>query len=516
MNLVKLPLAARGGRTTCRVLASIVVVLAVASCSSGGLDAPAISQASGDKVAPTPAGFVSHTDPTGFTLQRPQDWQVAVQSLNDIVVASPTGTAAALIRARVVKGDLVKWVAGTYMGTEAGVQSFQAISSSSGGANVARALVRYVDSANNEKRASVVAVRAGELATVFTAVGPVAEFANILPTLTQILDSFRFAPVTTANTTGAALRYVQWVDPFESAWSMEVPAGWQSTGGLLRRADGVRAVWQLTAPGGTTLIFGGDATVPSFFVFPTQTALSLGFREGEPTGPNGPIMLRFQEAAAMGPGIFQQRYGQAQVVTVRERPDLIEVLQRNPLLQGNLPRMSAAEIEFRLADGRVGVMALTTSGAEVANLGGTWRVDHIHGFIAPADRVGEAGAALAHAIATTRENPEWRRGESALQADLAARWQEYLNFSNNLQRQTIEARWASDAAINRQRRDVLGGTVRLVDPQTGETFEASGQNRYYFRVAGQGGTVGTDTDFNPAPNLDLRRLLQVGVDAPDR
>lgn len=512
-----LPLETRGRHTLRRVLAASIVALgAAASCSSGGLSVPNTSQGAGDNVGPAPAGFVSHADPAGFTLQKPQDWQVVAQSLSDIVVASPTGTTAALIRARVVKGDLVKWLAGTYMGTEAGVQSFQALSSSSGGANVARALVRYVDGANNEKRASVVAVRAGELVTVFAAVAPAAELGNNLPTLTQILDSFRFAPSTQTNTTGTAFRYVPWVDPFESAWSMEVPAGWQSTGGLMRRADGVHAEWQLTAPGGTTLIFGGDARVPSFFVFPTQTALSLGFREGEPTGQNGPIMLRFQEAAAMGPGIFQQRFGQAQVINVRERPDLIESLRRNPLLQGNIPRMSATEIEFRLADGRVGVMALTTSGAEVAGLGGTWRVENIHGFIAPADRVGEAGAALAHAIATSRENPDWRRAESKFEAELAKLWQDYLNFSGNLQSQTIAARWASDAAINRQRGDVLSGTVRLVDPQTGETFQAGGQSRYFFRVVGQGGVVGTDTDFNPAPDLDMRRLLQVGVDVPDR
>jgi len=62
----------------------------------------------------------------------------------------------------------------------------------------------------------------------------------------------------------------------------------------------------------------------------------------------------------------------------------------------------------------------------------------------------------------------------------------------------------------------LGGTVRLVDPQPGETFQAGGQSRYFFRVVGQGGVVGTDTDFNPAPDLDMRRLLQVGVDVPDR
>lgn len=309
---------------------------------------------------------------------------------------------------------------------------------------------------------------------------------------------------------------MQWVDPFEGAWAMEVPAGWQSEGGLLRRGGGVRAVWQLTAPGGNALFFGGDANVPQYFVLPTATSLSLRFREGEPTGPNGPIMHRFQEATSIGPDPFQRRFGPAQIVSTRERPDLIEYLRRSPLLQGAIPLISAVELEFRLADGRVGMMALTTYGQEAGTLGGTWNIDNVHGFVAPPDRVAEANAALAHAIGTSRENPQWRQGESRLQADLARQWADYLAFSNNAQRQTIEARWASDAAINRQRRDVLGGTVRLVDPQTGEGFEASGQNRYCFRLAGQPGVVGTDTDFNPAPDFDLRRLLQVGVDVKDR
>jgi hypothetical protein len=359
-------------------------------------------------------------------------------------------------------------------------------------------------------------VRSGELATVFTAIAPADQFAATLPTLTQILDTFRFNTATNQTSAPTQMQFSTWVDPFESAWAMEVPTGWQSQGGLLRRADGVRAAWQLTAPGGAAAIYGGDVNVPRYFVFPTDTALSLGFREGEPTGPNGPIMLRFQEAASMAPNIFQQHFGTAQVVSVRDRPDLVDGLRRNPLLQGSTPRISAAEVELRLADGRVGMMALTTYGQELGSLGGTWQVDNIYGFVAPADRVSEVGAALARAIGTSRENPDWRRGESKLQAQLAAQWQDYLTFSNNLQRQTIEARWVSDAAIQRGQRDILGGTVRLVDPQTGESFEASGQSRYYFRVAGQGATVGTDTAFNPAPNLDLRRLLRVGVDVPDR
>jgi hypothetical protein len=67
-------------------------------------------------------------------------------------------------------------------------------------------------------------------------------------------------------------------------------------------------------------------------------------------------------------------------------------------------------------------------------------------------------------------------------------------------------------------RDILGGTVRLQDPVTGETFEAGGQSRYYYRVvnADRNAAVGTETDFDPAPEVDMRRLLRVGVETPER
>lgn len=101
---------------------------------------------------------------------------------------------------------------------------------------------------------------------------------------------------------------------------------------------------------------------------------------------------------------------------------------------------------------------------------------------------------------------------------MGQRWTDYLAYSAGLQRKTIESRWAADEARQRGTRDMLGGTVRLQDPQTGEVFETTARDRYYYRVnpADKPTAVGTDTDFNPAPQLDLRKLLQIGVDVPDR
>lgn len=468
---------------------------------------------------PMMAGFVNHQDQAGFTIQLPQGWRVVAKSLSEISITSPNSGSMALIRARVVTGDLTRWLAERYLGTETGIGRFQMIDVSAEGPDVARAEFRFRQG-NAELRANVVAVRQGGVATVFVAIAPAAEFAAELPTLSHILDSFRFAP-TDAGAAGArsarpSMQFVQWVDPYEQAFSVKVPTGWQPQGGLLRRADGVRVAYQITAPDGAAFIFGGDQSIPSYFVFPTEIAYSLGNREGQPTNGNGPIMLRFQDAASMGQSVIRQRFGQVQITDVRQRADLIEILRRNPVLQGSIPQLSAAELEFKLGDGRVGMLALTTQGQEVRGLGGTWYVDNIHGFIAPAERAGETGMALARAIGTSRENPRWRTDEAAHQARMTAQYQEYAAYSTNLQRQTIEARWASDVARQGNMRDMLGGTVRLQDPVTGETFETGGQSRYYYRVvnANQNTAVGTDTDFNPAPQLDMRRLLQVGVDLP--
>ena len=67
-------------------------------------------------------------------------------------------------------------------------------------------------------------------------------------------------------------------------------------------------------------------------------------------------------------------------------------------------------------------------------------------------------------------------------------------------------------------RDILGGTVRLTDPGTGETFEASARERYYFRINGadRPTAIGSETGFKPVPDVDMTRLLKIGTEVADR
>ena len=61
--------------------------------------------------------------------------------------------------------------------------------------------------------------------------------------------------------------------------------------------------------------------------------------------------------------------------------------------------------------------------------------------------------------------------------------------------------------------------MRLVDPRTGDAFTAPAGSRFFYRVVPdphRPTVVGVDVDANPEPRIEMRRLLQMGVDIPYR
>jgi len=478
----------------------------------------ALALASAAQAAPA---WITHHNPAGFSLQLPDDWQVRSDIVTDIAIADARARATAFVRARLVRGNLTRWLSTEYASTEPGMREFRIEQVKSNGPDLADARIRYVNTQGIAKRGHVVAVRRGAMATLFIAAAPPAEWNASLPILARILDSVRFeAPKATGkgkSSEAPRLSYTQWVDPREQAFAVDLPAGWRNEGGLQRTTWNRRVAFSSTSPDGQAILFSGDANVPRMFILPNQITAQYGGGMNQSWGPEAQIVMQFQSAADFGTSLVQQRF-RGQVTDTKERPDLVQIAQRNPLLTQGLSAVTAADVEFRLADGRFGVLTLVTFGTQVAGVGGNWWAEGVHGFIAPPARVLQTGAALAHLIASFQTNPNWATAERQHEGTMSRQWTEYLAYSAQLQQLTIENRWASDEARQRQMRDVLGGTVRLQDPQTGEVIETTARDRYYYRVnqPGQTEVVGTETDFNPAPQLDLRKLMQVGVDVPDR
>ncbi len=171
-----------GGAKPCPPWASLVWAMGAAMWAPGALAEPA-----------APLGWAEHRDPAGFTLHKPQAWQVLANGAGEIAVSEPGGTAAALVRARSVpaRHDLTQWLQQHYAATEPGLHNVRMLRVQGQGPQVAHAAFDYGSNVF-QGRASVVAVRHDDVATVFVAAAARAEFVARLPDLTRILNSLRF------------------------------------------------------------------------------------------------------------------------------------------------------------------------------------------------------------------------------------------------------------------------------------------------------------------------------------
>ncbi len=136
----------------------------------------------------------THRDPAGFSLFQPAAWSVRSAGPGDIVVSHPTGSAAAMVRTRIVPPGqtLAAWLQQGYPATEPGLHNVRMLQVEARDPRIASALFDY-GSPVFEGRASLVAVRRGDLATLFVAAAARVDFSTRLPELTRVLDSVRFA-----------------------------------------------------------------------------------------------------------------------------------------------------------------------------------------------------------------------------------------------------------------------------------------------------------------------------------
>ncbi|MCC7417153.1 MAG: hypothetical protein IT176_08420 [Acidobacteria bacterium] len=468
--------------------------------------------------AAPPAGYVAYRDPAGFVLERPPGWTVDAPSVGQVTVADPSRRAVAMIRGRVARGDLAAWLAQGFPAGEPWIASTTVLATENVAGETARAAFRFADANGARIRANAIAVRRGEIATVFVAAAHEDAFAQALPDLAAILDSFRFVVPPASGGAPPQLDFVQWVDPLENAFATDIPRGWVPSGGMVRRGlAGAKPILGVRSPDGRIELYLGDGSIPRFIV-PSQLITGLGYREGAVEPSSGSVISRFRHAGEIGGDVVQGRFGRVTLLDRRDRPDLVELRRRmQPVLQGSITQMTGADIDFRTGDGRLGTLTITNSGWELPNLSGGWSVDDVYGFLAPPEATAVAGAALGRLLGAFRVNPDWFRQELGAQAQAQQQYMAYFQQSAALQQQTVSQRWATQDRQGREWRDALTNTVRLVDPQTNETFEVQGGSRYFFRNPNpqRPAVVGVDVDSNPDP-IEMRRLLQMGVDTPYR
>ncbi len=327
----------------------------------------------------------------------------------------------------------------------------------------------------------------------------------------RILQSFRImgaeAPGAAAPRPAAPgeVQYARFSDPVEGAFTMDVPAGWKTQGGLARHSPTyAQPVVESVSPDGQIRILVGDAAIPPF-IDPSGDMFLSRLPEGSVYGTVTRVR-RFTPGALFCRDYVLSRLSQIcpnpQITEVKDRPDLLPKVADHPLL----PRMrvSIGEVWFRCGDPaqpKVGLCAARTEG-----VGSPWAVNPIIGYLAPPEKASTARAIMDQMVKSRRFNPQWQR----MQNQVAGASSEIASLTANeiaeMAARSQRARDAVDDEIARRRSNATLGTVDLVDPQTGRRLSVESGSHYYW-VDPRGLIVGTNTAT--VPTVDFRALLQL-------
>jgi hypothetical protein len=249
-------------------------------------------------------------------------------------------------------------------------------------------------------------------------------------------------------------------DTREKAFSIQVPQGWKTYGGLFRFSTiDARMIVDMTSPDGLTNVRIGDSTVPPYRV-------------------PGPFLRPGPAVAAYTAGnVFATRYGQARFATMCEGVHLTKsdalAPKYHPAANG-MSHTTAGEAFFSCTKNGAPTSGYVYAETMLLGPGGpgsSWVVVALGSLIAPAEQAKAAGATLQHSGESLGMNPAW----VAMQNQLNNRAIQQINAAT---RATIAATNAENAREqgmisqlqNDSFNDVINGVQATADTTTGQRY----------------------------------------------
>jgi hypothetical protein len=288
-------------------------------------------------------------------------------------------------------------------------------------------------------------------------------------------------------------QWTQFQDPNEHAFTIDVPAGWKTEGGMLRRsAVDLSMFLRVLSPDGSVLLLLGDPG-PAYFPEP---GLGSGPRARPPM--SGMAYARQYVQQSMG--------GLCSGLTFEkgnDRPDLStgKLTQMTALAQH-----SAGDALFSCTHGgkpvKAYMVALTYRYAPlVRGVPRTWGVGLLAGCIAPADRVIPSTQLIVHMLQSAHLDPQWAKTQQA-RVDATTR---NINIITAAQQQAFDQNLADakaqqaqmDQQFNRMD-DIINGTGTFKD-QSGNVYRNVQNTQPYHWVGPGGQTRETSGPNSPGP-----------------
>jgi hypothetical protein len=323
----------------------------------------------------------------------------------------------------------------------------------------------------------------------------------------RILQSFRIIGAPAEHAKTGAAKYVQFADATETAYTLEVPVGWNTSGGVFRvNALDARPWVETVSPQADTRISMGDRDIPPFIEPMTN------FPPGSWYAPYGFVQL----VQPFTPGaLFSRDYAlnkiaqfcsNVEMTDVRDRPDRVREYQQTRPSSREV--VTVGDASFRcLQQGqpRIGWYAATTSvTARIPYV--TWKVQELYGYVTAPGNAPVVEAILARMQATLQFNPEWIMAQIRLAGGTSQMISEAGAQIAAEAARRQRTRDAADDEMSRRRSNATLGIVDVIDPATDRHITVESGSNYYW-VDQRGVVVGTNTDARPS--VDFRSLVQL-------
>lgn len=306
----------------------------------------------------------------------------------------------------------------------------------------------------------------------------------------------RAAGARSTPATSAAPAWTTFQDPFEKAFTAEVPKGWTAKGGLFRMGySDQRPMVDLTSPDGRVNVRIGDVSIP-IYAAPNQF-----HREGDTYDLGAQAQLvaaHYREGPEFAALYAKVRFHSYCRSETEDMDDL----------GGDVPNYipSDGPPPEKVTAGQIASHCVTDQGPRVAFAfartaevkGGLWFAVTLGSFLAPADQVAQARAVMMHCAQTLKVSPEWleyqkKLDEYALEYQRARqnqRMQELAGQVRQFEQKMQAMRSQVDAFRRRQDAQAaqvegftqaLRGVTPTLDPLTGESREVwTGQQDGYW------------------------------------
>jgi hypothetical protein len=201
---------------------------------------------------------------------------------------------------------------------------------------------------------------------------------------------------------GPGVTWTGFQDPFEKAFTVEVPQGWTVRGGLFRMGfSDERPMVDLTSPDGLINVRLGDVSIP-VYAAPNQ----YHAREGEVDDLGAQaqlIVARYRSGPEFAALYSHVRFYQACHDATPDTASLDFNVPNYIPAQSTPTQTSAGEIAYRCGGGqRVAFVFARTSAS-----GNIWSVPTIGSFLSPPGQLELAREVLRHCAQTFHLSPEW-------------------------------------------------------------------------------------------------------------